>query len=222
MSTTSAPAADLSTHARFRGGRAQRWLSLAARLVLGGVLIVAGGLKVSDPNQAITAVTAYRLLPADVATLVGYGLPFFEILLGLLLVVGLATRASAATAGALMVVFIGGVASAWARGLSIDCGCFGGGGQTADPQYLPEILRDLLFLGLAVWLVAYPSSRWALDHSGLWGSSDHGLVDDLIDDEDDEDEPHEDAGAPAHHGDVRPSTTATATTPINDHGADPS
>src|SRR4249919_3186664 len=179
--------------AAFRGGPVQLWSSLAARLALGGVLVVAGALKVSDPNAAIRAVTAYQLLPSDLATLVGYGLPFFEIMLGLLLVVGLATRASAATAGVLMAVFIAGVASAWARGLSIDCGCFGGGGATADPQYVPEILRDLLFVGLATWLVAFPASRWALDHSGLLGTGDRGVVDEILDEEDDLD--GEDAGA---------------------------
>ncbi len=124
------------------------------------------GSKVSDPNAAISAVTAYQLLPSDLATLVGYGLPFFEIMLGVLLIVGLATRATAITSGVLMVVFIAAVASAWARGLSIDCGCFGGGGETSDPQYLPEILRDLLFLGLASWLAVFPASRFALDRSG--------------------------------------------------------
>jgi uncharacterized membrane protein YphA (DoxX/SURF4 family) len=183
--TTSLPAR------AFAGGGTQRTLSLLARLALGVVLLIAGGLKVADPNQAITAVTAYRILPEDVATLVGYGLPFFEVMLGLLLLVGLATRAAAATSGVLMVVFIVAVSSAWARGLSIDCGCFGGGGQTADPQYLPEILRDLLFLGLASWLVVFPSSRWALDGSGLLGTGDLGLVDELIDESDDADG-HED------------------------------
>lgn len=182
----------------FRGRPAQLWLSLAARLALGVVLVVAGGLKVSDPNAAIRAVTAYQLLPSDLATLVGYGLPFFEIMLGLLLVVGLATRASAATAGVLMILFIAAVASAWARGLSIDCGCFGGGGQTDDPQYLPEILRDLLFLGLAGWLVAFPASRWALDRTGLLGTGEQGLVDELIEHEEaDDDSDTDNAAVPA-------------------------
>ncbi len=189
----------------------QLWLSLVARVALGLVLVVAGGLKISDPNAAIRAVTAYQLLPSDLATLVGYGLPFFEIMLGVLLLVGLATRAAAVTSGVLMVAFIAAVASAWARGLSIDCGCFGGGGETSDPQYLPEILRDLLFLGLASWLAVFPASRFALDRSGLFGTGDHGVVDEFLDDEllDDEfdgeldDEPRD----PAPRGTDRPDVT---------------
>ncbi len=168
----------------FAGQGLQLSLSLIARLVLGAVLLAAGGLKVADPNEAIAAVSAYQLMPSGVATILGYGLPFFEILIGLLLVVGLATRAAAATSAVLMVVFILAVGSAWARGLSIDCGCFGGGGETENPQYLPEILRDLLFLGLACWLMIFPASRWALDRGGRLGTGDMGVVDGFLDADD--------------------------------------
>ena len=74
------------------------WVSTAARLVLGGVFLVAGGLKVIDPQSSVAAVRAYRLLPVSVATLVGWGLPFAEIALGLLLLAGIATRVVAAAA----------------------------------------------------------------------------------------------------------------------------
>src|SRR3954453_16872779 len=168
------------------------WVSLAARLVLGGVMLVAGALKVTDPETAAQAVRAYELLPESLAAPVGWGLPFLEIAIGLLLIVGFGVRASAAAAGVFMVVFIAAVSSAWARGLSIDCGCFGGCGETANPSYLPEIFRDLLFLGLASWLVACPASRWALDRTGLCGPGDHGVIDELLDDDDEDDEDDQD------------------------------
>jgi hypothetical protein len=56
------------------------------------VFLVAGGLKVIDPQAAVAAVRAYRLLPASVAPILGWGLPFAEIALGLLLLAGAATR----------------------------------------------------------------------------------------------------------------------------------
>ena len=85
-------------------------------------------------------------------------------------------------------VFIIGVASAWARGLSIDCGCFGGGGAVAPghTRYVQEIVRDLGFIGLAVWLIRFPMSRLALDRSGRAGTGDEGLFDEFDDDEDDD------------------------------------
>jgi uncharacterized membrane protein YphA (DoxX/SURF4 family) len=141
-------------------------VSTGARLVLAGVLLVAGGLKVVDPQSAVQAVRAYQLLPAALESAVGWGLPFLEVALGLLLAAGLFTRVAAAASGVLLVVFIAGVASAAARGLSIDCGCFGGGGPVAPgaTAYAGEVLRDLGLLVLAAWLVRRPHSRFSLDH----------------------------------------------------------
>jgi uncharacterized membrane protein YphA (DoxX/SURF4 family) len=141
------------------------WISTAARLVLGGVFLIAGSLKVIDPQSSVAAVRAYRLLPSSLATIVGWGQPFVEIALGLLLLAGFATRVVAAASAVLLVVFIAAVASAAARGLSIDCGCFGGGGDVAPGQtaYGVEIVRDLGLLLLAAWLVWQPHSRFTLD-----------------------------------------------------------
>jgi uncharacterized membrane protein YphA (DoxX/SURF4 family) len=141
------------------------WVSTGARLVLGGVFLVAGSLKVIDPQSSVNAVRAYRLLPSSVTTLVGWGLPFAEIALGILLIAGVGTRVAAAIAAVLLVVFMAGVASAALRGLSIDCGCFGGGGDVAPGQtaYGVEIVRDLGLLLLASWLIWQPRSRLALD-----------------------------------------------------------
>jgi uncharacterized membrane protein YphA (DoxX/SURF4 family) len=143
------------------------WVSTAARLVLGAVFLTAGGLKVIDPQSAVAAVDAYRLLPSSVATIVGWGLPFAEMALGLLLLAGVATRVVAVVAALLLLVFIAAVASAAARGLSIDCGCFGGGGEVAPGQtaYGREIIRDIGLLLLALWLMWQPHSRFALDGS---------------------------------------------------------
>jgi uncharacterized membrane protein YphA (DoxX/SURF4 family) len=153
----------------FAGRPVQLWLTTVARVGLGLVMVTAGLLKISDPDQAVRAVQAYQILPHSLTHAVGYGLPLLEIALGVLLLLGLATRVAAVCAGVFMVVFIVAVSSAWIRGLSIDCGCFGGGGAI-DPagknwRYLSEILRDLLFLGLASWIFVFPASRFALDHS---------------------------------------------------------
>ena len=98
--------------------------------------------------------------------IVGWGLPFAEIALGLLLVAGLSTRSAAIVAGLLMLAFIAAVVSAAARGLSIDCGCFGGGGQVAPGQtaYGRRSSATSGLLLLAGWLVWQPRSRFALDH----------------------------------------------------------
>nr|WP_030919384.1 MauE/DoxX family redox-associated membrane protein [Streptosporangium amethystogenes] len=142
------------------------WVTTVSRLVLAGVLIVAGWGKIGTPVLSVQAVEAYDLLPKSLATAVGYGLPILEIVVGLLLVVGLLTRAAGVISALLMLAFVIGIASAWARGLRIDCGCFGGGGQLAagvEPDYLIDILRDFGLFGLGVFVAVFPPGRFALD-----------------------------------------------------------
>jgi len=144
-----------------------RYAGLAARAVLGGVFVLAGALKVTHPHEAGLAVQAYRLLPPVLARDVGYGLPVLEIALGVLLILGLFTRFAAILTGLLLIAFIIGVASVWARGLSIDCGCFGGGGEATAAgraaRYTREIARDVGLLVLAVFLAVRPRTALALD-----------------------------------------------------------
>ncbi|ROT31756.1 DoxX family membrane protein [Micromonospora sp. HM5-17] len=145
---------------------ARPWLGTAARLGLAAVWLVAGGSKIGDLDASGRAVNAYQIFPYDVAVVIGAALPFVEIALGMILVLGLATRLAAGISTALLVIFIAGISSAWARGLSIDCGCFGTGGDLAagqDPTYGTEILRDLGFLVLAGFLLVWPRTPYSVD-----------------------------------------------------------
>lgn len=145
-------------------------VGLVLRLVVGGVVLVAGWIKLDNLSESRTATRAYEIFPVEFANLIGSILPFAEVAIGALLIIGLLTRASAITAGVLMLAFVAAIASAWARGLTIDCGCFGGGGQvdSADTKYLQEILRDLALVLGAAWLAVRPRTRFSLD-ARLWG-----------------------------------------------------
>lgn len=140
------------------------WVATAARLLVGGVFVVAGLLKLPDPAAAVRAVRAYRLLPEALVSPVAFGLPVVEIAVGLALILGVFVRTAAIVSAVLLVVFISGVGSAWARGLQIDCGCFGNGGQVAAGQtaYPWEIARDVGLLIVALALARWPRSRLAL------------------------------------------------------------
>ena len=142
-------------------------VGLLARLATGGVWIAAGVLKLPDPAASVRAVRAYDLLPEAVVPTVGHLLPVVEVLVGVLLVAGLLTRPVAVVSSLLFVAFVVGIASAWARGMSIDCGCFGGGGFDADARdrYPWEIARDLVLLAASLWLVIRPSTRFSLDRT---------------------------------------------------------
>ena len=140
-------------------------VGLLARLFLGAVLVYAGAAKIGSPLTAQRAVQAYEILPMEVAGAVGLALPFLEVVLGLLLLAGLFTRPVAVVSTLLMLAFVIGIAQAWARGLTIDCGCFGGGGQIGadETRYPQEIARDLAFAAAGAWLVVRPRALASLD-----------------------------------------------------------
>ncbi len=157
-------------------GRVLDGIGTLARLGLAAVWLVSGLIKALDPAQTYVAVRAYDVLPREAVSVVAGVLPWFELALGLLLLVGIGTRAVAALSAALLLVFIAGVTQAWARGLSIDCGCFGGGGavEPGQTQYVQEILRDVGFLLLAAWLIVRPRTLLAAERRLVTAGSGSG------------------------------------------------
>ena len=149
------------------------WIGLIARLVLGGTLFMAGYLKFDELDKSQMAVRAYEMLPVALANLIGIVLPFAEIFMGILLIVGAGTRLMGILSALLMLVFVIGISQAWARGLSIDCGCFGGGGQVepGEANYLTPLLRDACFAALCIYLFLYPRSKFAPDKTPTAGPS---------------------------------------------------
>ena len=144
-----------------------QWVGVLARLVLSAVWVAAGLLKIPDPTESVRAVRNYRILPESIVPLVGHALPVLEVLIGVCLLLGLLVRVSAAVSGVLLLAFVVGIASAWARGLSIECGCFGGGGGSPEDfaaKYPWEIARDVGLLLASAWLVLRPRTPWALDN----------------------------------------------------------
>ena len=141
------------------------WLTLLCRLILGGVLLAAGALKIGNLQKSAMAVRAYEMLPVELANFLGYALPWIEIGMGLLLIVGASVKICGLLGSLTMLAFIIAIAQAWARGLSIDCGCFGGGG-TIDPEdtkYQSEIIRDIGLLAMGVFLYYFPKGKLSLD-----------------------------------------------------------
>lgn len=143
------------------------WLAIVARLVVGGVWLAAGLSKLGDPESSVRAVRAYQLVPDPLERTVGYALPLLEICLGVLLVIGLTQRLAAIVSAVLLAGFIVGISAAWARGLQIECGCFGGGGaaegKDVTAAYKWDIARDVGLLVLAGLLAWRPVSRLSVD-----------------------------------------------------------
>lgn len=171
----------------------RNWVSLAFRLYLGGMLVVAGLIKLTNLGLFALNISAYRLVPFSVSKPLAYAIAPTEVIVGVLLILGCFTRVAAVIGALLMAAFTFGISWVWAHGYSIDCGCFGSGGATDHPHYLPEIIRDVIaFLG-GLWLLVRPISVPSVDR---WlfgtpvGRDGLGLSHDDLDERD-----HDDAEA---------------------------
>jgi len=141
----------------------QPWVSTGMRIAAGLVMIIAGYRKAEDLHAAVRATRAYEILPESLVSIFGQALPFVEIAVGLFLVAGLLTRWAAFAYLLLLAVFVFGTIWAWARGLQIDCGCFGGGGAVAKADYPGHLIDQAIFISLGLWVAIFPVSALSLD-----------------------------------------------------------
>lgn len=133
--------------------RTLNWIEALCRVGLGGLFMYSAGSKIADPGLFATTVMRYELLPEFAVGLFSLTLPMLELLTGLAFVLTKWTREAALLATGMLVMFLGALAIALARGLEIDCGCFGvsaGGGRR---ELLLAIGRDLALMVPAVWLM---------------------------------------------------------------------
>ena len=140
------------------------WATLASRLVLGGVFLAAGVPKALDPGSLAASIRTYELgLPEWFITFSAYSLPYLEILIGLYLIAGLFTKISAWFTSALMFMFLIALLQGAARGLEIDCGCFGAAAGEQSTRLPTAIARDVGLLALGLHVALAPLGRFGVD-----------------------------------------------------------
>jgi uncharacterized membrane protein YphA (DoxX/SURF4 family) len=123
---------------------------LALRVGVGSLLCLAGLSKLGSAWEFAETLANYRLLPAQANQILSVILPWWEITAGLLLVLGLWVRASALFSMGLFSVFVISITLALARGLDVQCGCFGNVVGTRTGLRL--LFLDSLGLGLSACL----------------------------------------------------------------------
>lgn len=133
-----------------------RWLLLILRIIVGGVFIWAGALKIADPLGFAQSIENYRVIPHPLAFPIALVLPWVEVLSGAFLIIGLFRRSSALLVSFLLIGFIGLVALALARGIDTLCGCFGSLSRRAD---FSLILTDAVLLVFALIVFFVRPSR---------------------------------------------------------------
>ncbi len=136
-------------------------VGVGLRLVVGMVFIVAAADKIGNPELFARSIANYRLLPVELVNIPALVLPWLELLVGLMLLLGVRVRAAAVVAAGLLTVFTVALVSALVRGLDIHCGCFS---QTAAERIgWGRVLEDLALLAAALGLVVWTPRRWSLE-----------------------------------------------------------
>jgi len=137
----------------------RRVVILLGRLILGLFLIIPGYLKLFYPTMAphwrvgialtyfALQVDSYQLLGPQAVSFVAHTLPFAEILLGLLLLVGWRLRIWGSLVSAIMIGFFAVVLRTYALHLEINCGCFA---NRSEPLNIWTVIRDGLLAALAI------------------------------------------------------------------------
>lgn len=134
-------------------------LAWLARLVLAGVFLVAAAPKLADPTGFAAAIGNYRAFPDALVNLIATVVPALE-LVGALALLTPWRRGGALLLAGLLLGFTVLLAVSLARGIDLDCGCFGGAGQDggaqADPVSPLHLLRNLGLLVLAGLVLRRP------------------------------------------------------------------
>lgn len=152
--------------------RVGRILLIAGRIILGGIFIAAGFVKLrpvvhgmpwskASVNTSLAMfamqVDSYQMLSSSSANLVAHALPFAELALGLWIVSGLWLAVPSLLTTLMLGGFLTAMIRAYALGLEINCGCFGPGEKVGPLSFV----RDGAFfaLSLAVTIGAFLIAR---------------------------------------------------------------
>ncbi len=120
-------------------------------IIIGGLFVYAGAVKVMDPAEFARDINNYKMLPWQPSVWLALYLPWLEILCGLALLTRVLFRGAVFIVTALMTVFIIASLVAKARGLDITCGCFGHASQSLSFAW--HLALDFALLGglLLLW-----------------------------------------------------------------------
>ena len=135
-------------------------VQLVCRFALAALFFYAALPKIADPAAFAKDIANYRLLPESLVNALAVTLPFIELVMAVLLVVGIGSRGAALLCTLLLLVFTGATAAAVYRGLDIECGCFGKSEGARVGWGI--VARDCAFLVPALVVTLFDRGRYGL------------------------------------------------------------
>lgn len=142
-----------------------QYLLFAFRCILAIVFILSGIEKIADPAGFSESILNYKLLPEAFVNLPGITLPWIELTAGILLLFGISVKENSLIISSLLLVFIMAIGISIARGLNIDCGCFGTSGGTKVG--FTKIGENVILFFMGMLLIFFKSSLFSLSKESL-------------------------------------------------------
>jgi uncharacterized membrane protein YphA (DoxX/SURF4 family) len=132
------------------------------RVALGAIFVYAAWVKLTLPWQLFAmSIDSYQLLPSNLVEFLARTLPWFELLIGFLLILGRWLRVSSTATSLLLLVFFSLIVRAAIKGQEISCGCFGPGETISWKTMLRDgsMLAGSLFVTAMAWVRGRQSPR---------------------------------------------------------------
>jgi uncharacterized membrane protein YphA (DoxX/SURF4 family) len=130
------------------------------RIFLGAIFVYSSIHKIRNPAEFAFAIRGYELLPVAITNLFALLIAWSEVLAGIMLILGVMTRKAAGAILILLVMFTVAILTTMVKGLVIDCGCFGGGGDA--PTTYPLVIRNLFLIAAAAMVMLFDRGAWSV------------------------------------------------------------
>ena len=149
-------------------------LTTTLRIFMGILFTYSGFYKVLWPNTFAKIIIKYNVIPEIVVPYVAITLPFLEITLGILLIIGFRIKASSLILISLMLLFILSISINVIRGESFDCGCFELSKFGIKEEIgISLIIRDIIFLLIFILIFNARRHLLSLDYLIERGNLSH-------------------------------------------------
>ncbi|MCU0562063.1 MAG: DoxX family membrane protein [Desulfobacterales bacterium] len=140
-------------------------LGLVLRVYVGAVFVYASMYKINYPGEFAETIASYQLVPYWMVNFIALVMPWAELVTGILMMLGVRTRAAAAAIGGMLALFSLAIVITLLRGIPIGCGCFT---SVEDPLGWDTLVRDLMWLAMTIHVYRFPSALQL--ESGLFKS----------------------------------------------------
>ena len=125
-------------------------IELLFRIIVGGIFIYAGILKINDLQSFELSIRNYQILNDPWVALIAITLPPLEIIIGTAILIRFLYHGALFIASLTLIIFIASLVSLLARNIDINCGCLG-----LNTSVQIQILIDISIVLICIFLIKY-------------------------------------------------------------------